>query len=72
MKFITLDQLCTVESQGTYGWEASTINEPIYIAAAHIESIYYTGNATIKMVSGDTIKVKESPEEILKLLGAAS
>ncbi|EJR0236043.1 TPA: flagellar FlbD family protein [Enterobacter hormaechei] len=69
MKIIKLDQLCTVEHQGKYGWEASTINEPIYIVADHIESMYYTGNTNLRMISGDTIKVKESPEEILKLLG---
>lgn len=68
MKIIKLDQLCTVERQGNYGWEASTINEPIYIVADYIESMYYSGNTTIKMASGDRINVKESPEQILKLL----
>lgn len=69
MKIITLDQLCTIERQGEFGWEPGVVYEPIHVVADHIESFYYTGNTNLRMISGDTIKVKESPEEILKLLG---
>ncbi|EPJ9743118.1 hypothetical protein LQE22_004295 [Klebsiella oxytoca] len=69
MKIIKLDQLCTVEREGEYGWEHDHISDPIYIVAAHIESFYYVGNTAIKMISGEVIKVKETPEQIVNLLG---
>lgn len=72
MKIITLDQHCTIEKQGKYGWEPSTTYEPVYIFAEHIESMSWCGNTLLKMTSGETIKVKESPEEIKKMLEATA
>lgn len=71
MKIIKLDQLCTVEREGKYGPETDVVHDPIYIVAEHIESFYYVGNTAIKMVSGETIKVKESPEELIASLESA-
>lgn len=70
MKIIKLEQHCTVERQGKFGWEPTTVYEPVFVAAAHIESVAWMGNSLLRMTSGDTIKVKETPEEILKLLEA--
>lgn len=70
MKIITLNQHCTIERQGEFGWVPGVAYEPIHVVADHIESFFYTGNTNLRMISGDTIKVKESPEEILKLLEA--
>lgn len=70
MKIIKLDQHCTIERQGEFGWEPGVVYEPIYVVADHIESLFYTGNTNLRMISGDIIKVKESPEEILKRLEA--
>ncbi|POP42360.1 hypothetical protein CHU32_03755 [Superficieibacter electus] len=71
MKIIKLDQIGHVEKQGQFGWEPSVIYEPIYIMAENIESFYYAGNTYMKMRSGGVIKVKESVDQILALLGAA-
>ncbi|ARF49796.1 hypothetical protein [Pantoea stewartii] len=70
MKIIKLDQLCTVEREGKYGPETSVVHDPIYVVSEHIESFYYVGNTAIKMASGEVIKVKETPEEIVIMLEA--
>lgn len=70
MRMIKLTQPCTVEKQGDYGWEASTIYEPIYIVLEHIESLIPHGHTSIKMTSGEKITVQETIEDILKSLGA--
>ncbi len=68
MKFIKLSQQATVERQGKYGWEPETVYEPVFVAAGHIASMYFTGLTTLKMTSGERIDVKETPEEIIALL----
>ncbi|ENY3782585.1 flagellar FlbD family protein [Citrobacter koseri] len=68
MKIIKLYERATVERQGKYGWEPETIYEPIYIVAEHIESMSFAGNTSLKMVSGEQIIVRETPEEIVSLL----
>ncbi|XTI04950.1 hypothetical protein ACNF2C_20410 [Enterobacter hormaechei] len=40
-----------------------------YIVAEHIESFLFAGVSHIKITSGEKIVVRETPEEILALLG---
>ena len=51
------------------GNSKKTIYEPIFIVAEHIESFLFAGVSHIKMTSGEKIVVRETPEEILALLG---
>lgn len=67
-KIIKLNQQCSVERQGTYGWESGTVYEPIYIAVAHIESFSFGGLTYLKMTSGERIQVTETPEEITAMI----
>lgn len=68
MKIIKLSQQGTIERQGEFGWEPETIYEPVYIVAEHIESFSSAGNTYLKMVSGERIVVRETPEQILALI----
>ncbi|MEL4888563.1 flagellar FlbD family protein [Pectobacterium betavasculorum] len=70
MKIIKLNQQCTIEKQGDYGWVPETIYEPIYIVSDHIETLASHGNTSVKMTSGEKIVVRESVEDICNLLGA--
>ncbi|NIC28253.1 hypothetical protein [Serratia plymuthica] len=65
---IKLNQQCTVDRQGKYGWEPDTAHEPIYIAVAHIESFSFCGLTYLKMTSGERIQVTETPEEIMAMI----
>jgi uncharacterized protein YlzI (FlbEa/FlbD family) len=51
------------------GWEEKTVYEPIFVVAEHIESFLFAGTTHIKMSSGEKIIVRETPEEILVLIG---
>lgn len=68
MKIIKLSQQTAVERQGKYGWETDTIFEPVFLSANHIESMSPAGLTYIRMVSGERITVKETPEEIVSLI----
>lgn len=67
-KIIKLNQQCSVERQGKYGWEPDTAHEPIYIAVAHIESFSWGGLTYLKMTSGERIQVTETPEQIMAMI----
>lgn len=69
MNFIKLNQKNTIERQGAYGWEPHCVYEPVFISADHIESMFFAGLTSIKMCSGERIEVRETPEEIITLLG---
>lgn len=73
MIFLKLTQKSTVERQGKYGWVPETVDEPVFVAADHIVSMYFAGVTILKMTSGERIDVKETPEEIIAMLadGAA-
>lgn len=73
MKFIKLTQNSTVEFQGKYGREYETVYDPVFIAPDHIESMTTAGLTYLRMVSGERISVRETPEEIIAMLteGAA-
>ncbi|CAI2526648.1 Uncharacterised protein [Serratia ficaria] len=71
MTIIKLNQQCSVERQGKYGWEPGTVYEPIYIAVAHIESFSWGGMTYLKMISGERIQVTETPEEIMAMISDA-
>ena len=68
MIFLKLGQKVTVERQGEYGWEPETVYEPMFVAAEHIVSMYFAGLTILKMISGERIDVKETPEEIIAML----
>ena len=68
MIFLKLSQKVTVERQGEYGWEPETVYEPVFVAAEHIVSMYFAGLTILKMISGERIDVKETPEEIIAML----
>ncbi|MGL5281111.1 MAG: hypothetical protein ACRC8W_05035 [Plesiomonas shigelloides] len=71
MKILKLSQQATVSRpvDSIIGWEKKTIYEPVFIVAEHIESFLFAGVSHIKMTSGEKIVVRETPEEILALLG---
>lgn len=73
MKFIKLTQNSTVEYQVEYGRESKTVYDSIFIAPGHIESMTPAGLTYLRMVSGERISVRETPEEIIAMLteGAA-
>lgn len=73
MTFLKLTQNSTVEFQGKYGRESETIYDPVFIASDHIESMTPAGLTYLRMVSGERISVRETPEEIIAMLteGAA-
>ena len=64
---IKLRQQVIIEKQGKYGWDQEAIYEPVWISQHQIESMAFGGLTHIKMCSGDVVKVKETPEQILKL-----
>lgn len=68
---VKLNQQCSVECQGKYGWEPGTVYEPIYIAVDHIESFSWSGLTYLKMTSGEKIQVIETPEEIMAMINDA-
>ncbi|HHS9499454.1 hypothetical protein [Klebsiella pneumoniae] len=68
MIFLKLSQKVTIERQGEYGWEPETVYEPVFVAAEHIVSMYFAGLTSLKMISGERIDVKETPEEIIAML----
>ncbi|WP_394743806.1 flagellar FlbD family protein [Escherichia coli] len=68
MKIIKLRQQTAVERQGKYGWETDTVFEPVFLSSNHIESMSPAGLTYIRMVSGERITVKETPEEIIALI----
>ncbi|MBO2025513.1 hypothetical protein J4733_07750 [Klebsiella pneumoniae] len=45
-----------------------TVDEPVFVAAGHIASMYFAGLTILKMISGERIDVKETPEEIIAML----
>ena len=71
MKILKLSQQATVSRpvDSIIGWEEKTIYEPVFVVAEHIESFLFAGVSHIKMTSGEKIVVRETPEEILTLLG---
>lgn len=71
MKILKLSQQATVSRpvDSIIGWEEKTIYEPVVVVAEHIESFLFAGVSYIKMTSGEKIVVRETPEEILALLG---
>ncbi|EPV6913416.1 hypothetical protein ACV9MB_005492, partial [Klebsiella pneumoniae] len=68
MKFIKLTQNSTVEFQGIYGRESETVYDSVFIAPDHIESMTPAGLTYLRMVSGERISVRETPEEIIAML----
>ena len=71
MKILKLSQACTVQSLGEFNnWESSTIFEPVYVVAEHIESLSSTGYTNLNMVSGEIIKVSEGIDVVLNQLKA--
>lgn len=71
MKFLKLSQQATVSRpvDSIIGWEEEAIYEPVFVVAENIESFTFVGVSHIKMTSGEKIVVRETPEEILALLG---
>lgn len=73
MIFLKLTQNSTVEFQGKYGRESETVYDSVFIASDHIESMTPAGLTYLRMVSGERISVRETPEEIIAMLtGGAS
>ncbi|MCJ1872375.1 flagellar FlbD family protein [Klebsiella quasipneumoniae] len=68
MTFLKLSQKVTIERQGKYGRVPETVDEPVFVAADHIVSMYFAGVTILKMTSGERIDVKETPEEIIAML----
>ncbi|MEQ4511785.1 MAG: hypothetical protein ABN480_14425 [Dickeya sp.] len=69
MKFIKLTQCSSAWHQGDYGPEEKAVYEPIYVSVDHIESFFPMGLTSLKMSSGERIRVKETSDEILVLIG---
>lgn len=71
MKILKLSQQATVSRpvDSIIGWEEKTIYEPVFVVAEHIESFLFVGVSHVKMTSGEKIVVRETPEEIIALLG---
>ncbi|WP_023640396.1 hypothetical protein [Dickeya zeae] len=67
MKFIKLTQCSSAWHQGEYGPEEKVVYESIYVSVDHIESFCPTGLTHLQMSSGERIRVKETPDEILVL-----
>lgn len=61
-RFIKLHQLCSGEEPGTTG-EVET-----YVLARNIESIEASDGGSMVTTPSTTVVVKESPDEILKLM----
>ncbi|EPV8378376.1 hypothetical protein ACW7PC_001993 [Klebsiella pneumoniae] len=68
MIFLKLTQNSTVEFQGKYGRESETVYDSVFIAPDHIESMTPAGLTYLRMVSGERISVRETPEEIIAML----
>lgn len=73
MIFLKLTQNSTVEFQRKYGRESETVYDSVFIAPDHIESMTPAGLTYLRMASGESIVVRETPEEIIAMLteGAA-
>lgn len=73
MKILELNQQATVSRQvdSIIGWEDEVVYDPIFVFAEHIESFSFAGLTRIKMASGDSFSVKETPEEIFEMLGSS-
>ncbi|MDU4065952.1 MAG: hypothetical protein E7H75_04940 [Enterobacter asburiae] len=71
MKILKLSQQATVSRpvDSITGWDEQIIYEPVFVVAEHIESFFFVGVSHVKMTSGEKIVVRETPEEILALLG---
>lgn len=67
MKFIKLTQCSSAWHQGDYGPEEKAVYEPIYVSVDHIESFFPMSLTCLQMSSGERIRVKETPDEILAL-----
>ncbi len=68
MGFITLTQRCSIwqpENSITGGSER-IVREPVYINPVHIESLFFAGVTTVKMVSGESFNVYETPDAIIE------
>ena len=65
---IELQQQVTLERHDSEGWGKHQIFESVWVAPHRIESITVIGLTRLRMISGDVIDVKQSPDEIFRLM----
>lgn len=68
--FIELSQQCRIERRVDAPWEyeTDTVFEPTWVNAGNIETMSYQGLSRVKMISGEVIFCRETPEEIIEKL----
>ena len=64
---IELEQQVIIEQHDSDGWGRRQEFQSVWISPHRIESISVIGITRLRMISGDVIDVRQTPEEILIL-----